>query len=147
MVREKIGPIISIIGSLLVIGFNIFYLIRWIGEANIIGSEFVIVHMELVYIGFVTALVVGAAGIIGGLLALRGKRLSNVIPLSVGLFAVVGIFIPIGRVGVGEILPPISVVWTPITLLWTFIYIDVILVFLGGALGLLLKPDFQSKNA
>lgn len=146
MVREKLGPIISIIGSQLVIGFNIFYLIMWIWEANLIESEFIhIIHIELVYIGFVTALVVGAAGIIGGLLALSGKRLANVISLSVGTFAVVGISVPIGRVGVVATFPSSSVVWTPITMLWTFIYIDVILVFLGGALGLLLKSDFKSK--
>ncbi|MFX0009303.1 MAG: hypothetical protein ACFE9R_03220 [Candidatus Hermodarchaeota archaeon] len=145
MVNEKLGPIISIIGSLVVIGFNIFLFIVYVNVEVYSG-------FELASIGFVTALTVGAIGLVGGLLALRWKRLANIMPLLAGVFAIVGIFIPIGEVGLEMPIPTspyYTVVYTPVSLFWTYIYVDVISMCLGGALGLLIKPinQFLSKKA
>lgn len=142
VVTEKLGPIISVIGSILVICFNIFFFIVYINNDLYSG-------IELIYIQLATGLGVSVAGIIGGLLALRGKRLANIIPLLAGVFAFIGIFIPIGQIGVEVTFPSPMVVYTPISLFWTIIYVDVISVFLGGALGLLIKPinQFLSKKS
>jgi len=129
MVSAKTGPVISILGSILVIGFGILTTLMYVDLAER--------GIELAYIRLAFALGVGAAIIIGGILALRGRKFGNIIPLIVAVIAIVGLFVPIGEIGVYVTVPTPMIIDTPVNLFSTLFYIDIILMCLGGLLGLL----------
>ena len=113
--KELAGPIVGIIGSTLLIVAALFGLIS-IG----LGILFVIRIM--------TTLILGILGLIGAILGFTGKRVPGaVLMLLAGIVAVVGMFIPIG------------IYYLPITLVYTFFFVDPFLVLIGGILGLALK--------
>ena len=132
MVSVRTGPGISIFGSILVICFGYFYLRAY---RNVQSG------IELIYIRFAFALMVGGAGIIGGILGLRGMRFGNIYTLIGCEIAIIGIFVPIGTIVVEITSPSIDIVYLPVTLFSTWIYIDVILMCLGGLLGLLIRGE------
>jgi len=131
MVNAKTGPVICILGSILVIGFGILTTVAYVDRAER-GIEFA-------YIRLAFALGVGVAIIIGGILALRGVKFGNVIPLIVAVIAIVGLFVPIGEIGVYVTIPSPMIIDTPVTLFSTLFYIDIILMCFGGLLGLLVN--------
>jgi len=132
MVSARTGPKISIFGSILVICFGYFYLRAY---RNVQSG------IDLIYIRFAFALMVGVAGIIGGILGLRGMRFGNIYTLLGCEIAIIGIFVPIGTIVVHIINLSIHIVYLPVTLFSTWIYIDVILMGLGGLLGLLIRGE------
>ena len=129
MVSAKTGPVISILGSIIIIGFGIFYIVVTVNNDVQSGIEFA-------FIKFTFSLSVGVAGLIGGMLAFRGMRWGNIIPLLGTVMAIVGLFVPIGEIGIYNTIL-MDIVYAPVTLFSTLIYIDVILTGLGGLLGLL----------
>lgn len=140
MVSEKTGTVIGMTGSILVIGLAVLSLIVYLN--NDIRSG-----IELVFIKFLVSLGIGGVGIIGGLLSLRGRRSGNFLPLIGAVIAILGLFVPLGQIGVYTALPSPTIIYTPVTLFSTPIYIDVILMCLGGLLGLIVKSDRAVKNA
>ena len=132
MVSARTGPGISIFGSILVICFGYFYLRAY---RNVQSG------IELIYIRFAFALMVGVAGIIGGILVLRGMRFGNIYTLLGSEIAIIGIFVPIGTIVVVITSPSIDTVYLPVTLFSTWIYIDINLMCLGGLLGLLIRGE------
>ena len=132
MVSARTGPGISILGSILVICF---------GYLDLRAYRNVQSGIELIYIRFAFALMVGVAGIIGGILGLRGMRFGNIYTLIGCEIAIIGIFVPIGTIVVVITSPSIDIVYLPVTLFSTWIYIDVILMCLGGFLGLLIRGE------
>jgi len=114
--KELAGPIVGIIGSTLLIVAALFGLIT-------IGLDILFV------IRIMTTLILGILGLIGAILGFAGKRVPGaVLMLLAGIVAVVGTFIPIGFYG-----------FLPITLVYTFFFVDPFLVLIGGILGLALK--------
>lgn len=132
MVSARTGPGIGIFGSILVICF---------GYLDLRAYRNVQSGIELIYIRFAFALMVGVAGIIGGTLGLRGMRFGNIYTLLGCEIAIIGIFVPIGTIVVVITSPSIDIVYLPVTLFSTWIYIDVILMCLGGFLGLLIRGE------
>lgn len=132
MVSARTGPGISVFGSILVICF---------GYLDLRAYRNVQSGIELIYIRFAFALMVGVAGIIGGILGLRGMRFGNIYTLIGCEIAIIGIFVPIGTIVVVITSPSIDIVYLPVTLFSTWIYIDVILMCLGGFLGLLIRGE------
>jgi hypothetical protein len=137
MVSEKTGTVIGIAGSILVLGFGILSLIVYLISDVRVG-------IELVYMRFAVSLGIGGGGILGGIMALRGKRSGNIIPVLGGVIGIFGLFLPIGQIGVYT---DSAIVYTPVTLFSTLIYIDIILMCLGGILGQLVKGDREVESA
>jgi hypothetical protein len=73
----------------------------------------------------------GVIGIIGALLAFQGKRIGNILAIVGGALALIGLFIPLGIINTG--------VPVPVFLSYSLLFIDIILMLLGGILGLILK--------
>jgi hypothetical protein len=115
MVSDKTGPIVSIIGSILMITFGFLFF----GGHNL---ETMLSGQELVFIRLGFALGIGAAGLIGGILALKGMWLGNMIPLIGAIIAIVGLYLPIGSM-----------------FLYSTYFIEVFLMPLGTGLSLLNK--------
>jgi len=132
MVSVKTGPRISIFGSILVICF---------GYLDLRAYRSVQSGIELIYIRFAFALMVGAAGIIGGILGLRGMRFGNIYTLIGCAIAIIGIFVSIGTIIVVITSPSIDIVYLPMTLFSSWIYIEVVLMGLGCLLGLLIRGE------
>ncbi|MFX0033352.1 MAG: hypothetical protein ACFE8E_06045 [Candidatus Hodarchaeota archaeon] len=115
--KELAGPIVGIIGSSLLIVAALFGLIT-IG----LGMLFVIRIM--------TTLILGILGLIGAILGFAGKRVPGaVLMLLAGIVAVIGMFIPIG----------LYLGYIPVTLVYTFFFVDPFILLVGGILGLALK--------
>jgi hypothetical protein len=131
MVSERLGPTIGIVGSILLLLFAFFAF--W-GFPNIVSG------IELVYIKLAYAAGIGIAGIIGGIIARRGMRYANIVLLVGGVAAIVGMFLPIGVIIVGYP-PTLMLGFIPQTLFSTWIYVDVVLMCLGGLLGLVIKGE------
>ena len=130
------GPILILIGgciflfssflvseALIQIGYNL-------SDAGVFWYE-VGLYPELLIIGFVCTLVWGAMGIIGGIIAIFGKKFGSILALNAGILGLVGALIPLGT--------NIAVTQIQITLTGSFFLLDPILTIFGGILGLTLK--------
>ena len=126
MVGAKIGPVIGILGSILMICFGFIFFL----EHNL---AFVDIGHDLIFIRLGFALGLGAVGIIGGILALKVISFGNFFPLLGAIIAIIGLFIPIGEVG--YYIPPFTSYYSK-TLYSTF-YIEIFLMCLGTVLSLL----------
>lgn len=132
-----IGPIIAIIGALLLlIGgiiaimgiFELEALLASYGETwASIGAD-----PTFLYLNFILTLVFGIIAMVGAIVAFKSVKVGGAICLIIGLVATIGNFIPIGSI---TITPYVL----PITLNSTFIIADPIIVLIGGILCFVLK--------
>lgn len=126
MVGSKIGPIVGMIGSILVMIFAFILL----AERN---WAVVIAGLQWVYLRLVFMLGIGAAGLVGGFFAFRKDRLLNTIPLVAAIVAIVGASIPVGALAVFH---QSEFYYLPMYLYSSF-FIELFLMILGFALTIL----------
>ncbi|MHA2181370.1 MAG: hypothetical protein ACXAAH_08095 [Promethearchaeota archaeon] len=105
-----IGPIIALIGgSLLLIGGMISFPLMVIA-----------LQIYLLYaIPFIMAIIFGLLGILGGIVGLMGNMKGNYIAIIIGFVTTIGMFVPF--------------------FIYSFIFIDPILILIGGILGVLIE--------
>lgn len=130
------GPILIWIGGIIFLFSSFFYSNTIIeielnlADAGLFHYE-VGLYPELLIIGFVSTIVWGVMGIIGGIFAIFGKKFGSILALNAGILGFIGALIPLGT--------NIAVTQIPITLTGSFFFLDPILTISGGLLGLTLK--------
>ncbi len=130
------GPILILIGGIIFL-FSGFLVSNTIIEIGYILSDAGVFHYEvglypeLLIIGFVCTIAWGALAIIGGIIAIFGKKFGNILALNAGILGIVGALIPLGT--------NIAITQIPITLTGSFFLLDPILTIIGGIIGLTLK--------
>ena len=142
MVGAKIGPLFGIFGSILVIGFNLIIF----G----VGLPLIISGIEVILIIIVFALAIGLAGILGGILAFRGKEFGNYIPLAAVVIAGIGMYIPVGEVVHfmlnTSLLVNSFIAKSSFNLFTSFFYIDFFFMSLATVLSLLNKITVRNAT-
>ena len=131
-----IGPTLALIGgiimlfssylvseSLVTIGHNL-------SDAGLQWFE-VGLYPELMILAFTSTILWGILGLIGGIIAIFGKKSGSIIALIVGILGFIGALVPLGT--------NITITQIPITFTGSFLFIDPILMIFGGILGLNLK--------
>ena len=130
------GPILILIGGVIFL-FSSFLVSEALIEIGHILSDAglfwyeVGLFPELMIIAFVCTIVWGALAIIGGIIAIFGKKFGSILALNAGILGLVGALIPLGT--------NIAVTQIPITLTGSFFLLDPILTIFGAILGLTLK--------
>ena len=130
------GPILVLIGGLIFL-FSSFLVSEALIEIghnlSDVGLQLFEVGLfpELMIIAFVCTIVWGALAIIGGIIAIFGKKFGSILALNAGILGLVGALIPLGY--------NIAVTQIQITLTGSFFLLDPILMILGGLLGLTLR--------
>ncbi len=131
-----VGPILALAGGciMLIAGFFVYTSIA-ITEASLTSGGLswadVGFSRELMYLRFILTLLWGVLGIIGGILALMGKKFGSILALIGGILGIAGMFIPLGTITV--------VISVPVSLSSSFLFVDAALMLVGGILGLALK--------
>ena len=135
--RAKVGPILGIVGSATLILSGILSFTRQAAFEIQLGPLFLswedLGFDPLLFIiqGIVT-LACALLGVLGAIFALKGKKFGAIVLLLVGVFALIGSFVPMGTFLIGEISYPQTIVnW--------FIYAESILIVIGGILALVLR--------
>jgi hypothetical protein len=135
LVKGKLllGPILAIFGGILFIfsSFQVYQALITIGynlsDAGLHWFE-VGLYPELLLLGYICTILWGVLGIIGGIIAIFGKKSGNIIVFVIGNLGLFGALIPLGT--------NIAVTQIPLTLTGSFFLLDPILMIIGGALGL-----------
>ena len=137
MAVAKAGPILGIIGgALLLLGGLISF-----GTQGTIQAYLTLVSLTWADIGLdpmfltinsIMTLTWGILGLLGAIFAMQGKKFGVYLMLVIGMISTVGLFIPIATYTMLSI--PLS-----ISLNGSFLFVDPILLLLGGILGLTLK--------
>ena len=131
-----VGPILALVGGgiMLMSGYFVFSSIA-LNEAELTGGGLswadVGFSRELMYIRFILTLLWGVLGIIGGILALMGKKFGSILALIGGILGIAGMFIPLGTITI--------VIPVPVSISGSFLFVDAALMLIGGILGLALK--------
>ena len=130
------GPILSLFGGIIFLFSSFLFTEKIIAIGHILSDAGLFhyevgLYPELLIIGFVSTIVWGALGIIGGIIALFGKKSGSIIALIGGILGYVGALVPLGT--------NISATLIPMTFSGSFFLLDPILMILGGILGLTLK--------
>jgi hypothetical protein len=137
MGKEKVGPILGIVGSALVLiaGFISFGVQATVEAQLALGGlswEDIGFDPSILMIRSIIVIVLALVGLIGAILALTGKRVGAFLLLIAGIVAVVGIFIPLGTITIGFISIPV-----PMT--YSMFFVDPFIMLIGGILALVLK--------
>lgn len=135
-VELLVGPILSILGGIIML-FS-FYLVSEsyiqigynLSDAGLHWFE-VGIYVELIVLGSLCTILWGALGIIGGFIALFGKKSGSIIALIGGILGFIGAIIPMGN--------NIAVTQIPVTFSGSILFLDTIFMILGGILGLTLE--------
>jgi hypothetical protein len=135
LVKGKLllGPILAIFGGILFIfsSFQVYQALITIGynlsDAGLHWFE-VGLYPELLLLEYICTILWGVLGIIGGIIAIFGKKSGNIIVFVIGNLGLFGALIPLGT--------NIAVTQIPLTLTGSFFLLDPILMIIGGALGL-----------
>jgi len=131
-----VGPILALIGGIVMLfsSFLVSESLIAIGH-NLVDADLhwfeVGLYPELMILGFVCTILWGVLGIIGGIIALFGKKSGSIVALIGGILGYVGALVPLGT--------NISATLIPMTFSGSFFLLDPILIILGGILGLTLK--------
>lgn len=131
-----VGPFLALIGGSIMFAADYFvFQSIAVTEASLAYAGYtwadVGFSVELMYLRFICTLLWGVLGVIGGIFAILGKKLGSLLALLGGTLGIVGMFVPLGSITIGT---PI-----PVTLSASFLFLDPILMILGGTLGLILK--------
>ena len=135
--KGKVGPILGIVGAslLLIAGFIA------LGAQGLMEIALASAGLTWADVGFdpilftvrsALTLVFALVGLIGAILGLMDKKIGVYLMLIFGLVATVGMFIPIGSLTIGYMT-------FPVTMNGALLFVDPILILLGGILGLFLK--------
>lgn len=116
--KMLVGPILALIGGILLLIAGL------IGLTNPL-IQIIIALFPIAVLSFVMSIILGVLALVGAFMAITGKKQGNYLTLIAGLVGTIGMFIPLTIVG------PMFV--------YTFIFVDPILVLIGGILGVLLK--------
>ena len=117
--KMLVGPILALVGAILLLIAGL------IGLTNPLMQALMVI-LPIVALSFVMSIILGVLALAGAFMAITGKKQGNYLTLIAGLIGTVGMFIPITPLGVPM-------------LVYTFIFIDPILILIGGILGVLLK--------
>jgi len=135
---SKVGPILGIVGSAILliagfIGFGVQGLIEI--QLNLLGVTWADLGFDpsLLTIRVIITIIVAILGLVGGIVAVTGKKAGAYILLLAGIVAVVGSFLPIGSI---EFLGLVTV---PVTMIYPFFYVESFLMLVGGILAIALK--------
>jgi hypothetical protein len=137
--KAKIGPILGIVGSAILVFAGILSFTRQTAIEIQLGPLF----LSWEDIGFdpflftiqgLVTLICAVLGLIGAILALMGKKVGKHLLLIFGLITVVGSLVPMATLTIG--VAPI-----PVTVVNPFIYAESILLLAGGVLALALKES------
>jgi len=115
--KMLIGPIIALIGGILLLIAGLIGLTNPLLQA-------LMALVPIIALSFVMSLLLGILALVGAFMAITGKKAGNYLTLIAGLVGTVGMFIPLYYV---------------VMLVITFIFIDPILILIGGILGVLIK--------
>ncbi len=131
-----VGPILALVGGAIMLISSVFVFISiGITEAELIGGGLTWADVgfpkELMYVRFALTLIWGVLGLIGGILAMLGKKFGSILALIGGIMGIAGMFIPLGTITI--IIP------FPVSLSASFVFVDPTLILVGGILGLALK--------
>lgn len=131
-----VGPILALLGGIIMLssGYFVFISITSIEESLAIAAltwAEVGFSIELMYLRVICTLLWGILGIIGGIIAISGKKFGNLLALIGGLLGIVGMFIPLGTITI--------VIAVPVSLSASFMLLDPIIIVLGGIIGLVIK--------
>lgn len=132
--KALVGPLLGVIGAALlliagIVGFGIQNIREVLLNAEGMSWEDKGFDPMLFTVSAVLTLVWSLVGLIGAILSLMGKKIGGYLMLICGIIATVGIFIPIGNYTI------LSEVYTEFLNRHT-LFIDPILLLLGGVLGL-----------
>jgi len=131
-----VGPILALIGGFIMFAAS-FFVFQSIAVTEVslayMGYSWADVgfSIELMYLRFMCTLLWGVLGVIGGIVAISGKKIGSIIALLGGILGIVGMFVPLGYITIST---PV-----PVSLSASFLFLDPILMILGGTLGLILK--------
>ena len=131
-----VGPILALLGGIIMLssGYFVFTSITSIEESLAIAAltwADTGFSIELMYLRVICTLLWGILGIIGGIIAISGKKFGNLLALIGGLLGIVGMFIPLGTITI--------VIAVPVSLSASFMLLDPIIIVLGGIIGLVIK--------
>ena len=131
-----VGPVLALVGGIIMLfsGYFVFASIASIEETLALAAlswADAGFSLELMYLRVACTFLWGVMGIIGGIIAIIGKKLGSVLALIGGLLGVVGMFVPLGTITI--------VIAVPVTLSASFMLLDPIIIVLGGIIGLILK--------
>ncbi len=135
--KALVGPILGIVGSalLLIAGFMAFATQAEIQilltGAGLTWADIGFDPLMFMMRGLFTV-IFALLGLIGAILAITGKKIGAILLLIGGIAAVVGLFIPVGTITIGFFS-------LPVTLVYSFLFVDPFLMLIGGILALALK--------
>jgi hypothetical protein len=132
-VELLVGPISAILGGIIML-FSAYFVSEtyiaigyYISDAGLYWFE-VGLYPELITLGFLCTILWGVMGIIGGIIAIFGKKSGSIIALMGGILGIIGALVPIGT--------NIAVTQIPTTFSGSIFLLDTILMIFGGILGL-----------
>lgn len=131
-----VGPILALVGGVIMIVASFFvFMSIFITEASLTGSGLTWADVgfsrDLMYLRFILTLLWGVLGIVGGILAIFGKKFGSILALIGGIIGIAGMFIPLGTIT--------FIVPVPVSMSSSFMFVDPTLMLIGGILGLALK--------
>ncbi len=131
-----VGPILALVGGALMLFSSVFVFASiGITEAGLIDGgltwEDVGFAKELMYVRFGLTLLWGVLGILGGIISITGKKFGAIFALIGGVMGIAGMIITLGTI---TVVSPV-----PVSLSASFVFVDPILMLIGGILGLALR--------
>lgn len=147
--KKRIGYILAIIGSVLLMigGLTVFATIALTEmEIQALIATYkpsyptlsITVDYTLIIVEGIFIIAMAAIGIICAILIQKENKVGAFIAMGLGIFVLISAFIPIGVVTMTITgVPGLSIESIPVTLGATFIFIDPILISIGGIVGFL----------
>ena len=137
------GSMITLGGALLIfasiLGFFSTIIMEMAMLAN--GSSWSLLNANPMpfYLNIFITFCLGISGLIGGVLTLKQRGAGHVLAFIIGLIAIIGLFLPVGLFTI----PGIGT--TRIYISTSLVYIDPILILMGGLLGLIFKQEGKKE--